>query len=84
MKTIEISLQDFLDEFINRQIESGNYHSASEVVQVALSLLIEYELERLKKLNELKASIAEGKTAARKNQGIDGKKFIQELIAGKS
>ena len=53
-KNTSILLGDYFDNFIRKQIKSGKYASASEVVRAALRLL-EYEDSKKKELiNELK------------------------------
>jgi len=55
-RSISISLGDHFTEFIEEQIESGRYNTASEVVQAGLRLLEEKE----QKLARLRADIAKG------------------------
>ncbi|HXK81478.1 MAG TPA: type II toxin-antitoxin system ParD family antitoxin [Bacteroidales bacterium] len=53
-KNTSILLGDYFDNFINQQIKSGKFSSASEVVRAALRLF-EYEQSKKSELiNELK------------------------------
>jgi antitoxin ParD1/3/4 len=55
-KNTSISLGDHFEGFINRQIESGRYGSASEVIRASLRLLEERE----QKLRALRQALVEG------------------------
>ncbi len=55
-KNTSITLGAHLETFISRQIESGRYGSASEVVRASLRLLEEHE----QRLEALRQALAEG------------------------
>jgi antitoxin ParD1/3/4 len=58
-KNTSISLGDHFAEFINQQIESGRYGSASEVVRASLRLLEEHE----QKIGALRQALIDGETS---------------------
>lgn len=58
-KNTSISLGDHFESFIQRQIRSGRYGSASEVVRASLRLLEEYE----QKIAALRDALAEGEAS---------------------
>ena len=53
-KNTSILLGDYFDNFINRQIKSGKYASASEVVRAALRMFEHEESKRTELIKELK------------------------------
>jgi antitoxin ParD1/3/4 len=53
-KNTSILLGDYFDEFINSQIQSGRYASASEVVRAALRLFEQEETKKNELIKELK------------------------------
>lgn len=55
-KNTSISLGDHFERFIDRQIESGRYGSASEVIRASLRLLEEHE----QKMVTLRKALLEG------------------------
>ncbi|MCO5241324.1 MAG: type II toxin-antitoxin system ParD family antitoxin [Chitinophagaceae bacterium] len=53
-KNTSILLGDSFDNFINRQIQSGRFSSASEVVRAALRLFEQEENQKRELIKELK------------------------------
>lgn len=53
-KNTSILLGDYFENFINRQINSGKYSSASEVVRAALRMFEFEESKKSELINELK------------------------------
>ncbi len=53
-KNTSILLGDYFDDFINQQIKSGKYTSASEVIRAALRLFEHEESKKTELINELK------------------------------
>jgi len=78
MSTPSLTLGDHWDDFIEREVASGRYASASEVVQAAL---LELE-EREKRLIALRAHLAEGAEQAARGEGI--RNFSVEDIAAQA
>lgn len=53
-KNTSILLGDYFDNFISRQVESGKYTSASEVVRAALRVFEFEETKRTELISELR------------------------------
>lgn len=53
-KNTSILLGDHFDEFINNQVQSGKFSSASEVVRAALRMFEHEETKKAVLVNELK------------------------------
>ena len=73
-KNTSILLDDRFDRFIERQIKSGNYTSASEVVEEALKL---FEYEESKK-NELIKELEKGEKSGF-DENFDRKELLKSL-----
>jgi antitoxin ParD1/3/4 len=58
---MNISLTPELEKFITDRVQSGMYHSSSEVVREALRLLQEQQMFKEIKLAELRQEIQKGK-----------------------
>lgn len=88
MPTRNINLTEHLDHFVERQVSSGRYGNASEIVREALRILEEQEQERQAKLKALRQAAKLGFDEIDQGRGIvlSGqraiKQFIGELEAG--
>lgn len=69
-KNTNISLGDHFEGFISKQIESGRYGSASEVVRASLRLLEEHE----QKIGALRQTLIDGE-----NSGDAGELNMDEI-----
>lgn len=54
------AIGEHFEQFVKRQIESGRYASASEVVRDALRLLEEEQAQRAATLKALRADVSKG------------------------
>lgn len=57
---MNVSLTEELEQFVQSQVESGMYYSASEVIRDGLRLLKEKDLLRQIKIEELRKEIQKG------------------------
>ncbi len=53
-KNTSILLGDYFDKFINKQVQSGKFSSASEVVRAALRMFEYEETKKIELIKELK------------------------------
>ena len=84
MPTRNINLTEHLDDFVERQVASGRYSNASEIVRESLRLLEEQQQERKAKLKALRQAAKQGFDEIDQGQGIvlKGKKAIHQFVAG--
>ncbi len=82
MPTRNINLTEHLDHFVARQVASGRYSNASEIVREALRLLEEREQERNAKLKVLRAAAKQGFDEIDQGQGVvlRGKNEVDRFI----
>ncbi len=73
-KNTSILLGDYFDEFINQQIQSGRFSSASEVIRAALRM---FEHEEIKKA-ELIGELIKGENSG-VARGFNRQGFLQSL-----
>ena len=72
------SLGTHFEQFVQRQLKSGRYASASEVVREGLRLMEERETERKARLEGLRAEIARGRESG---AGIPADKVFADARA---
>ena len=70
MPTRNISLTDHFDRYVERQVSSGRYSNASEIVRDALRLLEEQAQEREAKLKALRQAAKQGFDEIDQGKGI--------------
>ncbi len=66
---MNVSLTPQLETLIQRKLDSGLYHSASEVIREALRLLEERDAEQAAKLESLRRDLGEGIDALDRGEG---------------
>ena len=83
MPTRNINLTEHLDAFVERQVVSGRYSNASEIVRASLRLLEEQEHERKAKLKSLRQAAKQGFEEIDQGKGVvlKGKKAIKQFVA---
>jgi len=82
MPTRNINLTEHFDHFVERQVSSGRYGNASEIVREGLRLLEEREQEREAKLKAMRQAAKQGFAEIDQGKGIvlKGKKALSRLI----
>lgn len=73
-KNTSILLGDYFDNFINQQVQSGKYSSASEVVRAALRLFEQEETQKSELIKELRKGEKSGFM-----EGFDRNEFLKNL-----
>ncbi len=76
---MNISLTPELEQLVKDKVNSGRYHSVSEVMGEALRLLDERDRLQEKRLAELKAKILEGIEASERGEVVDGEEVFAEI-----
>lgn len=79
---MNVSLTRELERFIEEQVESGRYRSASEVVREAVRLLQQREEERAVKLEALRKAVEVGLGELERGEGIPADQVFDEILRG--
>lgn len=74
MKNTSVTLSGHFQQFVDTQISTGNYASASEVIRAGLRLLEEREMEVQKLRSEIQKGIDSGIT-----KDFDVKAFLADM-----
>jgi antitoxin ParD1/3/4 len=73
-KNTSILLGDYFDDFINKQVKTGRYSSASEVIRAALRMFEQEQSKKAKLISELKKGEKSGFV-----KNFDRKSFMKNL-----
>ena len=65
---MNISLTTTLEKLVREKVQSGLYHSASEVIRAGLRLLKEQDISKEQRLRDLKREIAIGLEQAERGE----------------
>ncbi len=76
-----VHLTDDLEQLVQNKIQTGSYHSATEVVREALRLLEERDALRALRKEELRKKIAEGLEAAKAGRVKVGEEVFDRIDA---
>lgn len=79
MPAMNVSLTPELEAFVQEQVKSGAYVSASEVVRDGLRLLARAEEMRRLELDRLRADIRQGLEELERGEGVEGAEAFKEL-----
>ena len=76
---MNVSLTPELEQLIEQKVQSGMYHSASEVIRAGLRLLQEQEELRDIRLQELRNEAQKGLKSLKEGKGIPADEVFREL-----
>ena len=76
---MNVSLTPELEEIVSKKVESGMYHSASEVIREGLRLLVEQDELRKIRHAELKRAITLAVEQAERGEVVSGEEVFKNL-----
>ncbi len=77
---MSISLTPNQERFIQTKLEAGKYHSAEEILEIALRLLDEYDRSEAEWVEDVRAKIDAAIEASSHTPPIDGETFINGIL----
>ncbi len=78
--TINVSLTPEFEKFVEAEVASGRYQSASEVFREGLRLLQDREEKRKAALQEVRRKVRQGLDAAKRGELFDGGEVLREIL----
>ena len=81
INAMQISISPDLEQFISRQVESGKYSSASELISAAVRLLESQQLYQ-GRFAELQQQIQTGLESLERGERLDGRIAVDQLRQG--
>lgn len=83
MPTRNVNLTEYLDRFVEANIQAGRYQNASEVVREALRLLEQKQHEDRMRIQRLREAIQQGEEALARGDYVDvSVDDLGEFLAG--
>ena len=76
---MNVSLTEELEELVQRQVESGRYGSASEVIQAGLRLLDQEDALRERWIADTRAQVRDGIEQAERSHFVDGEEAVARV-----
>ncbi|MBS0184896.1 MAG: type II toxin-antitoxin system ParD family antitoxin [Proteobacteria bacterium] len=76
---MNISLNNTLEKFIQKKIETGLYNSASEVVREGIRLLMERDMLFQQQIQKLNHEIEAGLRQLQNGESISGPQVFEEI-----
>ena len=77
---MSISLNPEQERLIEAKLQSGKYHSAEQVIELALRLLDEYDRADAKWVEEVREKIDAAIVASTHTPPIDGETFVNQIL----
>jgi antitoxin ParD1/3/4 len=77
---MSISLNPDQERLIEAKLQSGKYHSAEEVIELALRLLDEYDRADAEWVEEVREKIDAAIVASTHTPPIDGETFVNQIL----
>jgi antitoxin ParD1/3/4 len=78
--TVNVSLTPEFERFVQAEVDSGRYRSASEVFREGLRLLPERQERRQTALDEVRKKVREGLDARKRGELFDGQEVLREIL----
>ena len=77
---MSISLTNKQEYFIQSKLEAGKYHSAEEILEVALRLLDEYDRSDGEWVDDVRNKIDDAIKFSEHTPPIDGETFVDRIL----
>ena len=77
---MHVVLTPELESFVRMQIQSGGYDSVDQVVEAALGLLQERQVDRNNSLFEFRKVVDDTLASLERGEGVDGESFVLDLL----
>ena len=77
---MSISLNPDQERLIEAKLQSGKYHSAEEVIELALQLLDEYDRADAEWVEEVREKIDAAIVASTHTPPVDGEIFVNQIL----